>query len=263
MECLEISRKLSAYADDELSITEMAEVETHLGECPACSRQVETLRALQSKMRQSLAERIESPDFSGSLLSQLRLGHKTVQPRLVWGFAAAACLIAVVALSSLLIVRQRHEGYPATSGAKAPQPGPQVAVRPERPSAGPLRGESSSLGGDLRIATQKPRPGLRICHLMRPKFPAGSRSREPAPWRSSHFPTVEIRVTAAESTVANGERRRRIVAIVAVGGAKVHEEVVREVVSSPPNVVAADIVRPPLETVVKRPALRALVPGSI
>src|SRR5437588_11232861 len=51
MNCQESKSQLQAYLDGELDLTRSLEQEEHLGECSACSQALDSLRLLQTSLR--------------------------------------------------------------------------------------------------------------------------------------------------------------------------------------------------------------------
>lgn len=62
MRCLRILRQLSAYIDDELSVSICQEIRRHLGACPHCETFVTSLRQTVSLCRHSPAPTLSAAD---------------------------------------------------------------------------------------------------------------------------------------------------------------------------------------------------------
>ncbi len=62
--CDRFQMLLSAYADDEVSAKERAQVELHLSGCSDCRARLTDLRALSAAVAQTFASRAEEADFS-------------------------------------------------------------------------------------------------------------------------------------------------------------------------------------------------------
>jgi hypothetical protein len=76
----------------------MAEAETHLSGCAACRERLARLQAMESCVRESLAERPPSPDFSRSVMRTLAREAKSRQRGWTWMWTSAAACIAAGAL---------------------------------------------------------------------------------------------------------------------------------------------------------------------
>jgi len=117
-----VGERLAAYLDGELSPRERAEVDTHLGGCPACTRELEDLASVDAAVRALPAE--APPDyflrFPGRVRARLEAGQRRAAWRLpVWYAAAAAALIVAVIAPVAL---ERSEMPPALLSEDAAPP---------------------------------------------------------------------------------------------------------------------------------------------
>ena len=131
--------RLSAFLDGELSAAERAEVQGHLRECAACTRELEELGAVDAFARELP---VEAPagyfeELPGRVRARVRRPVRA--PRMaLWAVAAAAAVMAVVVTPVVL----QHEHAVMTPAAQAvpeapaPAAGP-VATLPPLPQAVP------------------------------------------------------------------------------------------------------------------------------
>jgi hypothetical protein len=114
-----LGRTLTAYADGELSSAQRARVERHLASCPACARELDSLRASDRILREASPPppgqeqwRAFGTELSASLDEVDREGRRTARTRealpIYYGAArrrafALASACAAVALAILLL----------------------------------------------------------------------------------------------------------------------------------------------------------------
>src|SRR5258708_30559087 len=72
MNCQESKSQLQAYLDGELDLTRSLEQEAHLSECPACSQANESLRLLQTSLRNDSLRFRPPEDLEKRVRSALR-----------------------------------------------------------------------------------------------------------------------------------------------------------------------------------------------
>jgi cytoskeletal protein RodZ len=101
MDCKDISTKLSEYIDETLELRQKADLEDHLGSCPACRKELEQTRLAVQMTRTSL--KLKAPaDFLERLHNKLERPAKSFAPRFNFGWG-----IAGVVLSLLLVFTVR------------------------------------------------------------------------------------------------------------------------------------------------------------
>jgi anti-sigma factor (TIGR02949 family) len=100
--CPESRERLHAHLDDELEPAGRAAFEDHLRGCPACSRELESQRALQTALREGDFRHAAPAGLRMRVRSALRAGATTRprRPLAPWLAAAAALLIGVAAGSA-------------------------------------------------------------------------------------------------------------------------------------------------------------------
>lgn len=120
---------LAAYHDGELPGARLAQVEAHLRECPACSAELEALRALSAALQANPAMPARTPPER--FVAQVRLRAQALSPapasprpgQLGWLLAPVgalglwAFLQAVLILSQLVLI-----ALPVLGGVPDPQP---------------------------------------------------------------------------------------------------------------------------------------------
>ena len=96
MKCEEIQPLLDAYIDQELDLVHDIEVATHLQRCQECTRQYETLLALQAMLRTRTTYYVPPASFH----RRLRRALRRVSPRPLgwrpWLLGAAAVVLVVL-----------------------------------------------------------------------------------------------------------------------------------------------------------------------
>jgi Putative zinc-finger len=127
--------RLSAFLDGELSAAERAEMQGHLRECPACTRELEELGAVDAFARELP---VEAPagyfeELPGRVRARVRRPARA--PRMaLWAVAAAAAVMAVVVTPVVL----QHERAVMTPAAQAvPEVPAPAATVPPLPQAVP------------------------------------------------------------------------------------------------------------------------------
>ena len=118
----DIHTSTGAYAADALPPEEREQVEAHLAVCPACAQEVAEMRAALTRLADATAEP-PPPALRARVLAEaartrqqppvLRPGERRARGRRWWSgaplqIAAAALVVAVVALSVLLVQRQNQ-----------------------------------------------------------------------------------------------------------------------------------------------------------
>lgn len=95
MDCRQFETLLNAYVDQELNKSDRSLLETHLGECPACSAELDSIRRLDAgvkaeiaapqALRSRIADRLAETTAAGSSRSNLK---EKLRMKVRWGLAA-------------------------------------------------------------------------------------------------------------------------------------------------------------------------------
>lgn len=128
MSCELTQRYVAGYLDGELDLVRTIEMEAHLKGCPACTRELESLKALRAGLQRSsleyaapavLRERIQSSlreDSSGANVRESKSGW---WPFLnIWQFAGAFALLALISVT----------GWQLTARLRAPSRDQRIAA---------------------------------------------------------------------------------------------------------------------------------------
>lgn len=101
MNCTELESRLHPYVDRELGVSEMAEADAHVGECPGCRGRVARERQFRQLLRRQPRESAP-PEFRARVHARLRRAAR-IAPLRPWlvAPAAAAVLAAVAVLPAL------------------------------------------------------------------------------------------------------------------------------------------------------------------
>lgn len=184
-----VTERLSAYMDGELAEADRAQVEAHVLNCPACTRHLEELRAVDAAARDLPLEVPEGyfEAFPGRV--RRRLGP-AARPRSrytvpLWlGAAAAAVVLALLTPRLLLREPQSRVVAPAaerTAGPAAdaaPAAPPATVPGPARPVPPPALPAKTDSRDDARLADAGARTATRAESDLRAGVLAG-RTREP------------------------------------------------------------------------------------
>ena len=259
MNCSEVTRRLSAYADGELEGREKADVRSHVAKCVACAKRLEALEVLQTRMKESLLQPVEAPDMTESMMvfRESCSRNRGLLSRWACG-VAAVCVVAAVAIYLTVLsprparVVFRDKGVPKQQKrVAAVKPGEErytvgsVGTRPVTP---PVVAKQRQIRSFKRVARKIPASGHKT-RIAPPPRPADLALVEP---KRESAPSVTIRMTERPLPAYDGLTRRAIVMTVMLNGGaslSVRETVVNSLPADPD---AAQIVRPPLETVVER-----------
>ncbi len=107
MDCNKICELLAAFLDEETTAEEQARIESHLGECPRCRREMEALRSTQAGLRRMLFSAADESEPSPQVWSRIRvqIEDEKRRPRglsrwfnrnLIWQVATAAAAIVFI-----------------------------------------------------------------------------------------------------------------------------------------------------------------------
>jgi hypothetical protein len=132
-----VGERLAAYLDGELTPRERAEIDAHLGACPACARKLQALSSVDAAVRALPAE---APPgyflgFPGRVRARLEAGKGRASWRLPVWYAAAAAALVVAVSAPLVLNRSQRPAAPASRDA-APVAVP-AASPPAVPAASP------------------------------------------------------------------------------------------------------------------------------
>jgi anti-sigma factor RsiW len=113
----DISKRLSAYLDGEVSVEERAEIDQHVAECGICAAILQSLRDVSALVRGADLGSVDAA-FMRRLHTQLdNLSRRGVE-RFAWGLSAVAACIAIMASIHLFM--------PATQTQSAAVPAPDA-----------------------------------------------------------------------------------------------------------------------------------------
>jgi anti-sigma factor RsiW len=123
LDCREVLGSLGRFVDDELSPQEAAAIEDHLRDCPACQRELKSLRLLSASLEASSPPPVPA-GLLGDVMQAVR--DETPVPRLgvleFWkpwptamrlaaaGAAAAACIVGLLLASAAVPSRSQGRG---------------------------------------------------------------------------------------------------------------------------------------------------------
>jgi anti-sigma factor (TIGR02949 family) len=99
MTCPEVRERLSPFMDDELDPVTSRDIEQHLRSCPECAEALTAIEAMRDRLREDL-EYHRAPDLLRARIqrqTQATVRRPTPVPRAVWGWAATAAAVIVVA----------------------------------------------------------------------------------------------------------------------------------------------------------------------
>lgn len=109
MSCQQTHELIHGYLDGELDLVKSLEIEKHLQQCPVCTQHYESLRGLQSRLRDN-SLRFEPPaKLEKRLRSALRHEAEPRSPifRWRWAVAASSLLAAVVLIWTVATISSR------------------------------------------------------------------------------------------------------------------------------------------------------------
>lgn len=137
----EISKRLSAYVDGEVSVEERAVIETHLAECGICATIVAGIREVSALVRGAQFGRIDAAAMK-RLHEHVENLSKRGAERFAWALSAVAACIAIGA--SLQLFMPATQAQTATVTAPDAWEGAAVqltSTNDEAASAGNNNGE--------------------------------------------------------------------------------------------------------------------------
>jgi len=170
--CAKYEDRLSAYMDGQLSPEEMAEVASHLEQCPSCSALLEKMRKLEE-----IGEGV-MPDFDEALMADLSArieagieetekegagSSRKAKIIPVWySYVAVAASIAIVFFVGRMAFKetgadlQRHQLPKAAPEIIMQQPAPEVPSQAEEPVEPPAEPKSKGRAEMHQVAMPKP-----------------------------------------------------------------------------------------------------------
>lgn len=112
MSCELTQRLVPGYLDGELDLVRTVEMETHLKGCPACARELQSLKALRGALQRSSLTYTAPADFRGRIQSSLRASsdaqfqeRKFKWPALhIWQWAGAVAVLALFSAGSWQLI---------------------------------------------------------------------------------------------------------------------------------------------------------------
>jgi anti-sigma factor RsiW len=257
MNCEQRFQLLFPYSTGELAQEEMAEMKAHLEMCDTCATRVTSLRALESCVRETLHKPTHSPKLANTVMAVLAFPARQPRRGWVWAWSVAACLVVV------LLARSVFVASPTRTVKPAPEHRPKERIiatdkLPEdtAPLVVPTINERNLIATypDRRNATQgialkAPRHQqslhFAVVHKSQKQMALGS--SEPARKLAGQS---ELADDALAPTEVGSRKTTMTIAFGGIVTSRVREN---HLSLLPPNNDAADIERPPLKTVVKRP----------
>jgi anti-sigma factor RsiW len=114
MTCDSAQTFLSPFLDEELDANNMAEIQTHVDECEACSRALINLRRVNEGLQDGLERQTAPPHLEAKIRSALRNEVRGAGPSMVWkwGAVAAGVLLAASLSMNLALLNRRGAAEP-------------------------------------------------------------------------------------------------------------------------------------------------------
>src|SRR5258708_9818904 len=120
--CTKITSELKAFVDGELSQSQRANVERHVGECSDCRRELSEIQKISSELK-SLDTAVPRPELRGRILAQIAPLTEPERPRAqtpFWrnwlpGLALAGAATAVGAAAIIVYATNRNSLSPSAS----------------------------------------------------------------------------------------------------------------------------------------------------
>ena len=177
--------QLPLWIEGDLAAAELAAVDRHLADCPACRAAAESLRTSQTWLREALAPPFDARDhdaFRRRVMDQIRAESRAPSRRLNPRPALLAACAAALLVATLTWRRERPtSGRPAPMAALQPNPEPApeapsparaeptgTAPRPARPRMATAPADSPP-EAPTRIEFQTADPTIRIIWLAQAK----------------------------------------------------------------------------------------------
>jgi anti-sigma factor RsiW len=143
MNCEQFRSQLDAYHDGELDAARVEQIEAHLRECPACTRELRSLESM-SRLMQTLPMAEMSIDAMTRLHAELdRATDRSLLP-LARSFVGIAAAILIIATAGLWRMQPTH--------ASAPQPWEGAMLASQQNNDLPQTANSGTMEPDLIVA---------------------------------------------------------------------------------------------------------------
>ncbi len=104
MNCTESTNNLTAYIDQQLSGTETKDLESHLGSCPNCREELESLRESSAFLDSKVRELDLNPALWNTVRVRISSTPAPATPSSFWDFLALPRWVSVAAASAALLV---------------------------------------------------------------------------------------------------------------------------------------------------------------
>jgi len=248
MNCDERREKLFLHSSGELQGPEKAEMDAHLETCELCRCRLAGINAVASCLRKSLAEPVECPDLTDSVMAILLARGRPLVRRPIWAWGACATLALAVAFGWQLW----------RSGVQEP---PQVVLPPtyHSPKVPPLRPvvrEPEAVRAIGQPTGQRPVRSHSVRRTATAKL--GS-----PPERIPAAPPLEIRIASAPPRSDGDDGHSVVTATVSLGGVAIYHKSGKSPGMVPVNQGFHTVWRPPLEPEVRTASVPVGVsPGS-
>jgi anti-sigma factor RsiW len=106
--CIEASRLIGPFVDDELDVRSVVDVEGHLARCAACAQEKSEISALRETVRERLP-RFDPPPGLEDRLFRAATGAERPKRRLPWRGAALVAAAACATLVAASTLRPAHD----------------------------------------------------------------------------------------------------------------------------------------------------------
>src|SRR6266545_2367145 len=104
MNCTESTNNLTAYLDQQLSGTETKDLESHLGSCPKCSEELESLRESSAFLDSKVRELELNPALWNTVRVRISSTPASSTASSFWAFLAAPRWAAFAAATAAVLV---------------------------------------------------------------------------------------------------------------------------------------------------------------
>jgi hypothetical protein len=147
--CQWFNTRIEAYFSDDLNNEELHLCRSHLAACPACAQEVESLRNIDSRLRQVFQYRLR--------VAQEKPQHHGNHSR-VWklAFAGVGLAAVVLALTTVPLLRPEPPGPPQVSHVSPPGPPPLTdgGDKPKAPGTAEVNRLKPTGGPPAKVASQ-------------------------------------------------------------------------------------------------------------
>src|SRR5436309_13790739 len=104
MNCKESANNLTAYLDQQLSGTETKDLELHLGSCPKCGEELESLRESSAFFDSKVRELELNPALWNTVRARIAANTAPATASSFWAFLAVPRWAAVVVATAAILV---------------------------------------------------------------------------------------------------------------------------------------------------------------